>query len=31
MAASIDVCNGDVDGLCAVVQWRFDHHAVRVS
>lgn len=22
MAAFIDVCNGDVDGLCAVVQWR---------
>jgi hypothetical protein len=25
MSRQIDVCNGDADGLCAVVQWRLAH------
>ncbi|MFN3416185.1 MAG: DHHA1 domain-containing protein [Caldimonas sp.] len=27
MSRFIDVCNGDADGLCAVVQWRLAHPA----
>lgn len=27
MSRRIDVCNGDADGLCAVVQWRLAHPA----
>jgi len=31
MARQVDVCNGDADGLCALVQWRLHEPQVAAS